>query len=58
MDNGVLIFVLAIATFAIVIAVAMWQRARVAKLKHDPERSAFVDNHGTAPRPNRPGTEH
>jgi hypothetical protein len=58
MDNEVLILVLALATFALVAVVAIWQRGRVAKLKKDPERSAFVDNHGTAPRPNRPGTEH
>jgi hypothetical protein len=38
--------------------VAVWQRRRVAALKKDPERSAFGDNHGTAPRPNRPGTDH
>lgn len=58
MDNEVLILVLALATFALVIGMAMWQRRRVAALKKDPERSAFVDNHGTAPRPNRPGTDH
>ncbi|GJE16332.1 hypothetical protein [Methylobacterium marchantiae] len=58
MNNEILILVLAVVTLGIVIAVAMWQRGRVAKLKNDPERSAFLDNHGTAPRPNRPGTEH
>ena len=36
MDNEVLILVLALATFALVIGVAMWQRRRVAALKKDP----------------------
>ncbi len=58
MNSEYLIIVLAIATLLLVIGVAFWQRARVAKLKNDPKRSAFVRDHGTAPRPNRPGTEH
>ena len=58
MNNEVLILVLAVATLAIVIAVAIWQRARVAAAKNDPQRSAFTENHGGTPRPNRPGTEH
>jgi len=57
-NNEVLILVLAIATLGIVIGVAMWQRARVASKKNSPERSAFTRDHGEAPRPNRPGTEH
>jgi hypothetical protein len=57
-NNEVLILVLALATLGIVIGVALWQRARVAAKKNDPERSAFTKTHGEAPRPNRPGTEH
>lgn len=58
MNSESLILVLAIATLAIVIAAALWMRARVAQSKNDPERSAFTQNHGETPRPNRPGTEH
>lgn len=58
MNSEYLIIVLAIATLAMVIGVAMWQRGRVAKAKNDPERSAFTETHGGTPRPNRPGTEH
>lgn len=58
MNNEILIIVLAIATLAIVLAAALWMRARVAKAKNDPQRSAFTETHGGAPRPNRPGTEH
>lgn len=58
MDNNILIIVLALSTFAIVIGVALFLRARVAKSKGDPRRSSFTENHGGTPRPNRPGTEH
>ncbi|UMY15861.1 hypothetical protein MMB17_14050 [Methylobacterium organophilum] len=58
MSNDVLILVLALATIVIVAAVAIWQRGRVARLKGDPRRSSFTQNHGGPPRPNRPGTEH
>ncbi|GJD29967.1 hypothetical protein PMNALOAF_1209 [Methylobacterium adhaesivum] len=58
MNNEVLILILAITTLGIVIGVALWQRARVASKKNDPERSAFTKDHGEAPRQNRPGTEH
>lgn len=58
MDNEVLILVLALATLGIVIGVTLWSRARVAAAKNDPQRSAFTEHHGGAPRPNRPGTEH
>ena len=58
MNNEVLILVLALATLAIVIAAALFMRARVAKSKGDPKRSSFTEQHGEAPRPNRPGTEH
>lgn len=58
MNNEILILVLAVVTFGLAGGVAMWMRARVAKSKNDPARSAFTENHGGAPRPNRPGTEH
>ncbi|WP_375408968.1 hypothetical protein [uncultured Methylobacterium sp.] len=58
MNSESLILVLALATLAIVIAAALWMRARVANAKNDPERSAFTETHGGTPRPNRPGTEH
>ena len=58
MNSESLILVLALATLAIVIAAALWMRARVANAKKDPERSAFTETHGGTPRPNRPGTEH
>lgn len=58
MNSEVLILVLALATLAIVIAAALWMRARVAQSKNDPQRSSFTEVHGGAPRPNRPGTEH
>ncbi|MER2265516.1 hypothetical protein [Methylobacterium oxalidis] len=58
MDNNLLIIVLAVATLALVIGFALWQRARVANAKNDPRRSSFTEQHGGAPRPNRPGTEH
>lgn len=56
--NEFLIIGLAIATLAIVIVVASVMRGKVAKSKGDPERSAFTETHGEAPRKNRPGTEH
>lgn len=58
MNNEVLILVLALATLGIVIGVALWQRGHVAAKKNSPDRSAFVRDHGDAPRQNRPGTEH
>ncbi len=58
MSNDVLIPLLAVVTIVLVAAFAIWQRARVAKSKGDPERSAFVKEHGEAPRPNQPGTRH
>ncbi|WP_193763280.1 hypothetical protein [Methylorubrum sp. Q1] len=58
MSNDVLIPLLAIVTIVLVAAFAVWQRARVAQSKNDPNRSAFTQAHGEAPRPNRPGTEH
>ncbi|TXM94739.1 hypothetical protein FV232_28035 [Methylobacterium sp. WL30] len=56
--NEYLIAGLAIMTLMVVIVVASVLRGRVAKSKGDPERSSFVKDHGEAPRPNRPGTEH
>jgi hypothetical protein len=56
--NGSLIITLALITLVIGVAVALVMRIRVAQKKGDPERSALVRDHGGAPRPNRPGTEH
>ena len=58
MHGDYLIIVLAGSTIAIAGLVAVWQRARGARLKKDPSRSSFTENHGGAPRQNRPGTEH
>ncbi|MCJ2034263.1 hypothetical protein [Methylobacterium sp. J-068] len=58
MQDQYLIFGLALATFAIAIAVLLVMRARIAAKKKTPERSAFLDTHGGPPRKNRPGTEH
>ena len=58
MNSEVLILVLALSTFALVVAAALFMRARVAKTKGNAERSAFVEGHGGIPRQNRPGTEH
>ncbi|MEH3116779.1 MAG: hypothetical protein PGN25_04030 [Methylorubrum populi] len=58
MSNDVLVPLLAIVTIVLVAAFAIWQRGRVAQSKHDPQRSAFTQAHGDAPRPNRSGTDH
>ena len=58
MSNEVLIPLLAIFTIVAVAAFAIWQRGRVAQSKKDPQRSSFTQQHGEAPRANRPGTEH
>ena len=58
MHGDTLIPVLAIGTIIAATVIAVWQRTRVAKQKHDPARSAIISGHGEAPRPNRPGTEH
>lgn len=58
MSNDVLIPLLAVVTIVAVAAFAIWQRGRVAQSKNDSRRSSFTQNHGEAPRPNRPGTDH
>jgi hypothetical protein len=58
MPDHVIIFGLALVTLVLVGLVALTMRARVAARKGDPKRSALLDAHGGAPRPNRPGTEH
>lgn len=58
MNSDYLIPTLAIGTIVVATVIAVWQRTRVAQQKHDPSRSAILDGHGDAPRPNRPGTEH
>ncbi|WP_375463800.1 hypothetical protein [uncultured Methylobacterium sp.] len=57
-SNEYLIIGLAVTTLVIVILAATVLRGRVAKSKGDTARSSFTENHGEAPRPNRPGTEH
>jgi hypothetical protein len=57
-DNSQLIIVLALLTLTIGVAAGLVMRIRVAQKKGDPARSSFVRDHGGAPRPNRPGTEH
>ena len=58
MNNEYLIIALAVATLVVVIIAASVMRRRVAQSKGDPSRSSFTQQHGEAPRPNRPGTEH
>ena len=58
MSNDLLIPLLAVFTIVAIAAFAIWQRGRVAKSKNDPRRSSFTEQHGEAPRGNRPGTEH
>lgn len=58
MSSDILIPLLAVFTIVAVAAFAIWQRGRVAKAKSEPERSSFTEQHGAAPRANRPGTEH
>ena len=58
MSSDLLIPLLAIFTIIAVAAFAIWQRGRVAQSKNEPQRSSFTQNHGAAPRANRPGTEH
>lgn len=57
-NNDYLIIALAVATLVIVIIAATYLRGRVAKSKGDARRSSFTEQHGEAPRQNRPGTEH
>lgn len=57
-SNEYLIIGLAVATLVIAGIVALVLRGRVAQSKGDTERSSFTQNHGEAPRQNRPGTDH
>lgn len=42
MDNGSTVWILALVTFGLVLAVAFWQRARVEKAKKNHEHSAMT----------------
>ncbi|KMO10584.1 hypothetical protein [Methylobacterium platani] len=46
-----LIYWLAFATFAAVLAILIWQRVQVHRAKQSGERSTFTDTHGSEPRP-------
>jgi hypothetical protein len=58
MSEGFPLLVLAFGTIGGLWFIAAAARKQVADLKHDPARSNIIKDHGGAPRPNMPGTEH
>lgn len=58
MGSGISLLVLGLGTIGGIWFLAAAARKQVADLKHDPARSNIVKDHGGAPRPNMPGTEH
>jgi hypothetical protein len=58
MSEGFPLLVLAFGTIGGLWFIAAAARKQVADLKNDPARSSFIKEHGEAPRPNMPGTEH
>jgi hypothetical protein len=58
MGSGIPLLFLALGTIGGVGVLALAARKQVANLKGDPERSNLIKDHGGAPRPNMPGTEH
>jgi hypothetical protein len=56
--DGIPLLVLALGTLGGLWVIAAAARKQVADLKNHPARSNFVKEHGEAPRPNMPGTEH
>jgi hypothetical protein len=58
MGSGISLLFLALGTIGGVGFLALAARKQVASLKGDPERSNLIKDHGGAPRPNMPGTEH
>lgn len=58
MSAGYPLLILALGTLGGIGFLALAARKQVADLKNDPERSSIVKDHGAAPRPNMPGTEH
>lgn len=53
-----ILLILALATLGGIGFLAIGARKQVADLKGDPRRSNIIKDHGGAPRPNMPGTEH
>ena len=58
MGSGISLLVLGLGTIGGIWFLAAGARKQVADLKGDPARSSLVKDHGGAPRPNMPGTEH
>lgn len=58
MSAGYPLLILALATLGGIGFLAIGARKQVADLKGDPRRSNIIKDHGGAPRPNMPGTEH
>ncbi len=58
MGSGISLLVLALGTIGGIWFLAAAARKQVADLKGHPGRSNLIKDHGGAPRPNMPGTEH
>ena len=58
MGSGISLLVLALGTIGGIWFLAAAARKQVADLKNHPARSSVIRDHGGAPRPNMPGTEH
>jgi hypothetical protein len=58
MSNGYPLLFLAFGTIGGLWVLGAAARKQVADLKGDPRRSNIIKDHGGAPRPNMPGTEH
>ncbi len=58
MSEGFPLLILAFGTIGGLWFIAAAARKQVADLKGDPRRSSIIQDHGAAPRPNMPGTEH
>ena len=58
MSQGFPLMILAFGTLGGIWFLAAAARKQVADAKGSPERSSLIQNHGGAPRPNMPGTEH
>ena len=58
MSQGFPLLILAFGTLGGIWFLAAAARKQVADAKGSPERSNLIHNHGGAPRPNMPGTEH
>ncbi len=56
--GGIPLLILGLGTIGALWFIAAAARKQVADLKGHPARSNFVKDHGEAPRPNMPGTEH